>query len=190
MGPSSLGAILITHYKDGVPMVDSIEYTVETKHDRLEIRKYPRMILATVHGLSDNEAFGYLFDFISGHNRPKSKIAMTTPVISSEKIAMTTPVISNERSFSFVMPSEYSPATMPEPLEEVIKIEEVPERRVAVIRFRGRTGIQEVETRTSELLAELGRRQIRTTGDPFLMRYNPPFMPGFLRRNEVGVEIP
>jgi len=170
-------------------MVDSIEYTVETREDKLEIRKYPRMILATVHGLSDNEAFGYLFDFISGHNRPKSKIAMTAPVISSEKIAMTTPVISNERSFSFVMPSEYSLASTPEPLESVVQTEEVPERRVAVIRFRGRTGAREVEARTSELLAELGKRQMKTSGEPFLMRYNPPFMPGFLRRNEVGVEI-
>jgi hypothetical protein len=26
-------------------------------------------------------------------------------------------------------------------------------------------------------------------GQPFLMRYDTPWMPGFLRRNEVGIEI-
>ena len=35
----------------------------------------------------------------------------------------------------------------------------------------------------------LEEAKISIVGTPFLMRYNPPFTPGFLRRNEVGVEI-
>jgi hypothetical protein len=41
----------------------------------------------------------------------------------------------------------------------------------------------------ARLLSALTAKGIHTIGEPFLMRYNAPFTPGFLRRNEVGVEI-
>ena len=66
-------------------MVDSVEYEVERSDKPLEIRRYPSMVLATVYGRSDNDAFSILFDYISGDNTPRSKIPMTAPVISSEK---------------------------------------------------------------------------------------------------------
>lgn len=170
-------------------MVESAEYTVEKEVGNIEIRIYTRMIIATVYGYSDNEAFGFLFDYIAGNNRSKSKIAMTTPVISSEKIPMTAPVISDRRSFSFVLPSSYTLDTIPEPLDKRVKIEEASERRLAVIRFRGYTRASDQRTRTSELLAFIGRSNLQTRGEAFLMRYNPPFTPGFLRRNEIGIEL-
>jgi DNA-binding response OmpR family regulator len=41
----------------------------------------------------------------------------------------------------------------------------------------------------NRLLKILGEAKISIVGAPFLMRYNSPFTPWFLRRNEVGVEI-
>ncbi|MDD3622937.1 MAG: heme-binding protein, partial [Methanofollis sp.] len=35
----------------------------------------------------------------------------------------------------------------------------------------------------------LEKAGVETVGEVFLMRYNPPWVPGFLRRNEVGIEI-
>jgi len=102
---------------------------------------------------------------------------------------MTVPVVSGRNSFSFVMPSSFSVYTIPEPVDSRMVIEEVPERRVAVITFRGRTGPRTVQRRTEELLDVLGRHNIGPRAEPFLMRYNPPFTPGFLRRNEIGVQI-
>jgi len=174
-------------------MVENVQYDVVKKMDTVEIRKYPKILLATVKGMQDNEAFNILFDYIGGKNRSSRGIPMTAPVISSEygseKIPMTVPVVSERSSFSFVLPRSYSAYTIPEPVDSRMVIEEVPERQVAVITFRGRTGPRTIQKRTKELLDVLSRNNIGQRGEPFLMRYNPPFTPGFLRRNEVGVQV-
>lgn len=174
-------------------MVENVHYDVVKKMDTVEVRKYPRILLATVKGMRDNEAFSILFDYIAGNNRSSRGIPMTAPVISSEYgsegIPMAVPVVSGRSSFSFVMPSSYSVYTIPEPVDSRMAIEEVPERQVAVITFRGRTGPRTVQKRTVALLEVLRRHNIQPRDEPFLMRYNPPFTPGFLRRNEIGVQI-
>jgi hypothetical protein len=175
--------------RDALIVVDSEQYEIERNERDIEIRRYPKMILATVYGLSDNGAFAILFDYIAGNNKSKRKISMTAPVISSEKIAMTTPVISGGRSFSFVMPSNYDMDTIPDPGDARVKIEEVPERRVVVIRFRGYAEAKAIRRKTTELMESSETLGLKTEGEPFLMRYNPPFTPGFLRRNEIGANI-
>lgn len=114
---------------------------------------------------------------------------MTAPVIRSEKIKMTAPVISDVNSFSFVMPMEYSLGEIPEPLDPHIEVQKIPARKLAVIRFKGyarEKSVNEVKSRLSSVLQKNG---IVTVGEPFLMRYNSPWTPGFMRRNEVGIEI-
>lgn len=170
-------------------MVDSVRYEVERSENGIEIRRYPGILLATVYGHSDYDAFSILFDYISGKNKSKRSISMTAPVISSEDIAMTTPVISDERSFSFVMPAGYDLSTLPDSVDARIKIEAVPQRRLAVIRFRGYMRSRLLAKKTSMLLTSTQRLNLETRGKPFLMRYNPPFTPGFLRRNEIGIEV-
>lgn len=170
-------------------MTERIDYTIARTVDEIEIREYPNIILATVRGYSDNEAFGILFDYITGSNKSKKKIEMTAPVISSEKIPMTVPVVSGTGSSSFVLPSSYSMDTAPEPLDARARIEEIKSRHVAVIRFRGYTSDKNVKSKITALLDKLRKNGIDPQGEPFLMRYNPPFTPGFMRRNEVGVAV-
>ena len=171
-------------------MVERAPFRVVREVDGIEIRRYDKMILATVKELSDNGAFGYLFDYITGTNSSRRKIPMTAPVISTpEKIPMAVPVISDEKSFSFVMPSGYTIDTIPLPEDPRVELQQLPERTVAVITFRGRAGEKDVERRTGELVSVLKRNNIKPKGAMFLMRYNPPFTPGFMRTNEVGVEI-
>ena len=114
---------------------------------------------------------------------------MTAPVITSEQIAMTAPVISNEKSMSFVMPGGKEQAEMPEPLDDRVKISSLPPREMAVIRFKGYAGREDVNDVTSRLMEGLQKGGITPRGLPVLMRYNAPWTPGFLRRNEVGIEI-
>ena len=133
--------------------------------------------------------FDLLFAFISGKNKSQGSIPMTSPVITSQKIPMTAPVVSDAASMSFVMPPGKTVNDTPIPLDSRVSIEPVPEREVAVIRFGGYASKEDVTDVTSRLLDGLRNQGITTVGEFFLMRYDPPWMPGFFRRNEVGIEI-
>jgi len=170
-------------------MVETASYEETGRIGEVELRKYPELILATVTDRSDNLAFGILFKYISGENRRQKKIPMTAPVISSEKIKMTAPVISDANSFSFIMPMKYGLEEVPEPLDPSIKIQKIPARKLAVIRFKGYAGEQSVREVKARLLLALEKNGTTPIGEPFLMRYNSPWTPGFMRRNEVGIEI-
>ncbi len=175
-------------------MVETIKYKIAHKIGKVEIRHYPRIIIAKVDN-SVSDSFGLLFRFISGENRQKEKVKMTSPVVSqdsSQEIKMTSPVFSEFSSagyMAFVMPAGFTLETTPEPLDHRVKIEETPARTVAVLRFSGSWSEEHFETKTKELLDELSKAKIKTKSDVFTMLYNPPFIPSFLRRNEVAVEI-
>jgi hypothetical protein len=114
---------------------------------------------------------------------------MTTPVITSS-MAETIPVISDTGTMSFVLPSNSASEEPPEPLDPVVRMGIIPERDVAVIQFKGEAGHTEIEDETARLLLLLEESRIRPIGQPFLMQYDAPMVPGFLRRNEIGIEIP
>ena len=175
-------------------MVQTIKYEVVKKLDELEIRHYPRIIIAKVNN-SEMDSFGLLFRYISGANVEKKKVKMTSPVVSqetSQEIKMTSPVLSefsNEGYMAFVMPSEFELESTPLPLDSRVKIEEVPSRTVAVLRFSGNWSEAHFEEKTKNLLEEITNAKVKTKGNVFTMLYNPPFTPSFLRRNEVAIEV-
>jgi len=170
-------------------MVKKIKYEVIRKIDNFEIRKYPEFLLASVENYDDNKAFGFLFDYISGKNKIQEKIEMTAPVISSKKIEMTSPVLSNKNYFAFVMPSNYTKDNIPLPLNPKVKIKVQPQKQLAVTKFGGYASDKKVKKFGLQLLMKLKLNNIKTKGEPILMRYNSPFAPPFFRRNEIGVEI-
>jgi hypothetical protein len=171
------------------PATETTPYTVKGNTGEIEFRHYPAMVLATVDSPGSDAGFNPLFAYISGSNKARSKIPMTAPVITSEKIPMTSPVVSDASSMSFVMPAGKSRDEIPDPLDSRVRIVTIPERDVAVIRFSGDGTQQDVDTKTSRLQEGLKNAGINAVGQPFLMRYDSPWTPGFLRRNEVGVEI-
>jgi len=168
-------------------MVEQARYEVLRKIGKVEIRRYPRLVIARVDGYGDG-GFNILFSFITGSNRQKSNVAMTSPVVS-EQIAMTAPVLSETGSIAFVMPEGVTLATTPEPLDDRVKIVEIPERDVAALRFSGRWSNSIFKKKSKEMLEELEKGGIKTFGQVFSMRYNGPFTPWFLRRNEVAITV-
>ena len=170
-------------------MVEKVSYDVVKKLDNMEIRNYPTLMLAKVKDYEDNSAFGLLFNYISGENTSQEKISMTAPVINSEKIPMTAPVINQKDYMAFVMPSSYNETTIPKPKNPKVKIEVQPEMKVAVLRFSGYTSDKKVKAKIGQLLESVKNNKLKTKGEPFLMRYNSPFSPGFIRRNEVAIEL-
>ncbi len=168
-------------------MVAQAKYEVLREIGKVEIRRYPLLVIARVDGYGDG-GFNLLFSFITGNNRQKSNVAMTAPVVS-EEIAMTAPVLSEAGSIAFVMPEGFTLESTPEPLDNQVKIVEIPERVVAVLRFSGRWSNSLFKKKSKELLEELKKANIKTQGNVFSMRYNGPFTPWFMRRNEVAVPI-
>ncbi len=184
--------------------VEEAKYSVIIKDDEFELRKYEPHILAETIVDGDLEgagsvAFSRLFDYISGNNKRKQEVAMTAPVgqsPSSQKIEMTSPV-SQERqngkwAVSFMMPGSFTLETTPEPMDSSVKIRRVPARYVAAVSYSGFWSEKNYSLNLEKLQSWIQERAYRPVGEPIWARYNPPFMPWFLRRNEilVPVEIP
>jgi hypothetical protein len=168
-------------------MVETVKYEVLRRVGKVEIRCYPKMVVAKVKN-SEIDGFNLLYQYITGNNRQRTKIKMTTPVIS-EQITITSPVFSDARSMAFVLPADWTIDNTPEPVDDRVAISEVPPRLVAALRFSGSWSDTHFEKEPNELLGELSKEKIPTKGNVLTMLYNPPFTPGFLRRNEVGIEI-
>jgi hypothetical protein len=170
-------------------MTETIPYTTIRRVEQVELRRYPETIFAVTSSDEHDSGFTQLFQYISGDNMSRRKIAMTAPVVTSEKIAMTAPVISSTGTMAFALPSSYSKETAPEPINPAVHIETRPPRTMGVMRFSGRATEHRVQEETQSLLTILQAHQIPIIGEPVLMRYNSPFTPGFLRHNEVAVDI-
>ena len=167
-------------------MVETIKYEIIHEIGKVEIRSSPKIIVAKVEDPS--AGFNLLYRFITGENKQKAKVKMTSPVVSQE-IQMTSPVLSETGTMAFVMPKEFTLETTPEPMDERVKIVEIPARLIAALCFSGDWSEAHFEKETQELLDALSEAKIKTKGNVFTMLYNPPFIPGFLRRNEVAIEI-
>lgn len=169
------------------------------KVGEVEVRKYPPLVVVetTVTGdMTDagDAAFRPLFRYISGANQRKEEIAMTAPVIQEgEKIAMTAPVIQEGKGNSwvvqFVLPVKYTLRTAPLPTDPAVRLRETPARMVAAIRYSGRWSQSNYDEALAELLKGMAAAGLTATGDPVWMRYDAPFTPGFLRRNEILIPI-
>jgi hypothetical protein len=141
-----------------------------------------------------------LFNYISGNNTNRSKIKMTIPVTeeqvsaASEKIPMTAPVTTertaaNAYVISFIMPSSYTMETLPEPNDKSITFKQVPAHRAAVIKFNGRLGEGLAKIKMDELNAWLVKNNLKPRSNFIMAQYNPPWIPGFMRHNEILVEF-
>jgi hypothetical protein len=157
-------------------MVKEAKYRLIKILDKVEIRLYKNLIIAGVAGYGDG-GFDLLFNYISGNNTTKANLEMTSPVLSEKD------------SIAFVMPEEYTLENTPKPNDERIKIQQIPERHVAALKFSGRWTTSNFTKKSKQLLKELQASKIKTKGNIFIMRYSGPLTPGFMRRNEVATEI-
>jgi effector-binding domain-containing protein len=181
-------------------MAETPKYSVSSKQNEIEIRQYPGYIQAEVTIEDTNyksaieRGFSHLAGYIFGNNISRQKIEMTTPVQASqsEKIAMTTPVtVSGESSFTvaFIMPAEYTLETLPQPKDPRVRFTHLTARSMAAIRFSGYFNEKTIRKNKQRLIDWLQEQGLKTEGDFFVAGYNPPWVPGFLARNEVLIQI-
>lgn len=179
-------------------------YTViDRVNETIEVRQYrPQLVAEVVVEATDEKsgrsaAFRALFDYISGANRSQAKLPMTAPVetgAASEKIAMTVPVEAGAQpegryAMRFFLPADYTLETAPQPTDPRVSIRELPARTLAVLRFTGSTGADNVAGAMAEMEDALAGTTWRPSGTPTAMFYDPPWTIPFLRRNEVAVAV-
>jgi len=195
-----LGTLL---WSGALMAIEQPSYTVLKDYgDGIEMRQYAAYIIAETEisaanaDQAGNLAFKRLGGFIFGGNRSKQSLAMTAPVsqAKSEKIAMTAPVSQARKNegvwlVSFVMPKGYTLETLPVPDDPKVYFKTVPARKVLAIRFSGRWTDASFNQHETELLAALKTHDLKSTGSTWTARYDPPFMPGFMRRNEVMIQL-
>ena len=191
--------------------IEEPKYIVLEKSEPFELRAYAPRLVAEVKVDGDLDAassqgFRLIAAYIFGKNQVSEKIAMTAPVgiessdqNKSAKIAMTVPVAiegaksfedaSNQWTVSFVMPSEYTLATLPKPLNSEVKIRVVPAEKRAVITFSGFNSAEKAQAKTQLLQDWIKTKNLKTTGDPQFARYNPPWSLPFMRRNEILIQV-
>jgi hypothetical protein len=169
-----------------VMATEEAAYTVVEKEDQFELRDYAPYILAEtiVEGsLEDagNKAFRPLFQYISGDGGTHGKVAMTAPV--GQRPAQ------DKWAVSFMMPAAYTLGTLPAPADPKITLRPVPARRVAAVRYSGFWSEKNYLRSKSQLDAWIRVRGFTVAGDAVWARYNPPFTPWFLRRNEILIPV-
>lgn len=184
--------------------VEKPDYQVVIQDGDFELRDYPPLVVAEVSGSGDRQqglssGFGPLARYIFAKERGGARIAMTAPVQQravgvDEKIAMTAPVTQTSAddgdwTVQFIMPAEYGLEDLPAPGNAEVRLEQIPARRVAAVRFSGRTNDQAIAEQQQRLKDWMSARDLEPRGAPIYAYYNDPFTPGPLRRNEVMFEV-
>ncbi len=177
------------------------DHRPESLADGAEVRRYAPYVVAQVlvAGTAEqagSEAFPILAGYIFGKNKGARRYDMTAPVTQAAapvKLEMTAPVTQAPAAggyvVQFVLPKEVTLASAPEPLDPRVQLREVPGHSVAVIRYSGFWSQANYDEHLGKLQAALRAAQLRSTGEPTLARYNPPFTPWFLRRNEIWLTL-
>jgi hypothetical protein len=177
------------------------DYTLVRQLEGIEVRDYPAYAVAEVivpgpATEAGNQAFPILAGYIFGKNKGERKFAMTAPVTQAAvpvKLAMTAPVTQAAAPggflVQFVLPKGVSAASAPEPTDARVMLREVAPNRVAVIRYSGFWSEANYSEHLAKLQATLRDADLAWNGEPVYSRYDPPFMPWFMRRNEIWLHL-
>jgi hypothetical protein len=177
------------------------DYRVVQRLEDIEIREYAAYAVAEVvvpgpAAEAGNLAFPILAGYIFGKNKGARKFAMTAPVTQAAepvKLEMTAPVTQTAAPggfrVQFVLPKEVTLASAPEPLDTRVTIRDIAPSRVAVIRYSGFWSDANYNQHLAKLQAALRAADLVWAGEAVYSRYNAPFTPWFLRRNEIWLHL-
>ena len=177
------------------------KYEVLKQFDGVELRQYAPYVVAEVvldatAEDAGSRAFPILAGYIFGKNKGERKLAMTAPVTQTAvpvKMEMTAPVtqaaVAGGMRVQFVLPADVTLETAPEPLDPRVQLRLVPAAQWAAIRYSGTWSQANYDQHLGKLQAALAAAAMATQGQPVLARYNAPFTPWFMRRNEIWLAL-
>ena len=198
-------AVLFTSLLIAIPMTshatEEPDYKVVQQLDAIEVREYGTYAVAEVvvpgpAKDAGNAAFPILAGYIFGKNKGERKLAMTAPVTQAAepvKLEMTAPVTQSSAPggfrVQFVLPKGITMASAPEPSDSRITLRDIAPARVAVIRYSGFWSDDNYNDHLAKLQSALRAANLVPVGEAVYSRYNAPFTPWFLRRNEIWLHL-
>lgn len=183
----------------GKSRIEEPKFEVVRTFDRMELRKYePRLVAEVEVEAEDGEqasgmGFRILASYIFGANDGGGEIAMTAPVEQSAttKIEMTAPVeqrasgSSGRYTVRFTMPRKWTMESIPKPTNDRVRLVELQSACMFVKRFAGSPGHQKVSRKAAEVEEAAREAGLTVLGQHTYARYDPPWVPGPFRRNEI-----
>jgi hypothetical protein len=181
--------------------IEEPDFRVVRELPDIEVRQYgaytvAEVVVAGPAAEAGNQAFRILAGYIFGKNKGEKKFAMTAPVTQAaipKKLEMTAPVtqtaVASGFLVQFVLPKDVTVASAPEPLDTRVHIREVPPSLLAVIRYSGFWSDSNYNEHLAKLQEGLRAAALPWTGEPIYSRYNAPFTPWFMRRNEIWLHL-
>ncbi|MEO5653522.1 MAG: heme-binding protein [Marmoricola sp.] len=169
-------------------MTEQQPYEVLEQYAEFEVRRYPEHIVAEteVAGpflVAGNLAFPRLARYIGGHNGSSRTVSMTAPVVQEQALG------SDRFMVGFVMPASLDADDLPSPLDSAVHTRTVPAQTAAALRFSGRWSRGAYEKHTAQLRDAVSAAGLQVVGPVRYARFDPPWTPWFLRRNEVVIPV-
>lgn len=185
----------------GAQAAEEPRFTRVVHEGDFEIRDYRAGIAAelTLEGSRKDALFNSFETFaqyVLGNNADRKRLPLTVPVTQTEiaaippRIAPTVPTdTAHVWTIRLFMSARYSLAQLPKPMDRHIQFVSMPAARLAVVRFSGLGRAEDLYVQSIRLQEFVSSKHLQTVGPVIYLRYNTPWMPGAMRRNELGIEI-
>ena len=160
---------------------EEVKYTIIVKNKLYEIREYSDRLVIETKTSDQSSSFRKLFKYISGNNKDKKEIKMTTPVTQTEK--------NGNMTMQFYMPAEFNESNIPDPNNSEVKVLNIKGGYYAAIIYSGRASDSNYIKHKNILEDQLKKDKISILSKPIRASYNSPFTLPMLRRNEVMFKI-
>jgi hypothetical protein len=160
--------------------IKTFPYTVLKQDNQFEIRAMDAYYVVKSKNVErlGYQGFDACFRYISGDNQASKSYSMTAPVINrlDDTVMVDT---------AFVLLGSDTP---PQPNHQAV-IEKIESTCMVVYKFKGNINDNTIKTSLEALETYINAQELTIKDGPWLARYNPPFIPGFLKRNEMMMEV-
>ena len=168
-------------------------FEVVLQKENLAIRDYASVMvfelqLSASRQDAAGDAFRSLFNYISGNNEDNLEIPMTSPVAQTQ-VSKASDNGDGKWAIRFFIPRKTVDDGAPLPREDNVTLVRLKAQRYASISFKGSQSDKKIRENTAKLETFISENNYTISGSPVFAFYDPPFIPWFLRDNEILLPI-